>query len=396
MSASERHLRVYNRKQEPTETYFPQFTRLPLDLRLCIWEYALPKERFLQVRLIVEQRAKRVAPSESGQADDDYQVTLEGRKFISKFLHVCQEARRVALKFYRVRMPCRYQHGDTTKNGTLYFNPEDDIVKLSVSSRRKDYSPTIQFFKDLRSADPHGVGLQNLAMDVNGVNSLAGFQLDSMMPDARETLISMLSKLRKVYFLCLETTGRMFLGPLNGVRAITGFEMHRSRPVLGCVPAFQRIPMDPRPIERDLTRMFLGTYDPLHMLYTWKQLLKTYHVEASSDTEYSWMVSCSPKVPAAITDRASAEQWIAKEDAEWQAGLEEWDQRLGPGNVQREQPDDLCNAPQTAIGFWLFPIQALGELPSDEKPAEELERHFKPKRVADVSAYKPELGLMEI
>ena len=396
MSANEPHLEVYNPKPRVPETHFPQFTRLPLDVRLCIWDYALPKERFVRARLSVEKCAKREAPDDSGQASESYQVTLEGRKLISKFLHVCQEARAAALRFYRVRMPCRYEHVGNAKDGTFYFNPEHDILKLSVNGR-KDYSHTIQFFKNLQSADPKGVGLQNLAIDLDGVKRLASFQLGAMMPDARETLTSTLSKLRRVYLLCLETTGRMFLGPLNGVRAITGFEMHRSRPVLGSVPAFQRIAVDPRPVEKDLKRTFMGNRDPLKLMYAWKRLLKLYGIAERSDLEYSFMVSCSPKGPAAsITDRESAEQWIAQEDARWRSGVEEWDQRLRPGNVEREKPEDLCNAPQTAVGFWLFPIQALGQLPSDEKRAEDVEREFEPKRVADLSEYRPQLGLMEI
>lgn len=397
------YLRLYNTRVQPCGE-FHAFNRLPSEVRLYIWEMALPRERFLRIRLSPSSCSSQVSQSvvastdrkDSKKADGKYQVTVEGSKLVPKILHVCQEARYASLKFYRVQVPCHYESGDKSAKGVFYMNPEFDILKVHAGRNKDNF---IRFIKDLQVIDPSKKGLTNLALDNNDMNCIRSCELDEMDVTSRQSFIDTLSNLRQVFFLCLETTGRMFLGPLNGVMAIKGWEMHRSRPILGSVPSFRRLDRDPRSIEKDLARVFMGTFDPRQMFFSWKRLLQQCEIKQTTDIRYRFMVSCSPEGPhASIVDRQSAERAIEYEDEQWRKGLDMWEQTLG--KVDRETQAELEEAPQPAVGFWLFPLEALGSLPGEDQKVEdadaEAETIFKPKRVEDLSNYHPELGLFDL
>ena len=129
----------------------------------------------------------------------------------SKFLRVCREARYVALRFYRVhhqcfltgadakllrmhkvhRTPsCHYnanwelrsvrdpQMVDTITAGTLYINPEFDILNIACISpstyrpRRDDR--VFYFFHRLKRLDSHDIGITNVAGDSRCMIFIAG------------------------------------------------------------------------------------------------------------------------------------------------------------------------------------------------------------------------------
>lgn len=404
-SKRKQHLRIYNQRPKPDDVLFPQFPKLPNEVRQYVWDLAIPQERLLRVRLHPIEQPQKATETENAAADtsiapgslptDDthpYQIVAKGRKLVPKFLHICQEARVAALRFYRVRLPCLYSHGTATSEGTLYLNPEHDILGVDPGRREDNF---VRFVRTVQEGDAKGVGFENLAGDFNEIRSICRTKLDMLEAKDRQALAKSLSRLRRVYFAYFGDVGRMFLGPLNGVLGILGFEMHRSRPVLSSTPAFDRLTVDPRPIQKDLERVFLGTPDPLEMFYNWRSLLHECGVKERADVEYRYMVSTFPR-DRDITEKTSAEAWVDEEDSEWHRGLAVWEQRLAQGAVKHESQEELRNAPQTAVGFWLFPIDALGDVDSLEKPAAEVEELFRPKRVSNLAKFPPELGLSRL
>lgn len=275
----------------------------------------------------------------------------------------------------------------------LYFNPDRDILQLDPG---KNIPGFLTFLSDVRALDPRRTGVANLAM-----LSLAGLDL---IPALNETetaaLKESVSSLREVYFMSVERAGRMHSGPRNGIHYIRRYEMHRSRPIFSTAPAFERLKRDPRNI--DLKHVFLGTSDPRAKIFQWRAFLKKWNIELEEDSiQYRILISCSlgsSRNPERIIDRETACRWLIKEDEKWmdlQRRHEESIIRRG-GRVPIESPEDLDRAPQPAIGFWLFPIEAVGPLP-DEIP-DELSYHnqtgnLKAKRVVNMSKYWPELCL---
>lgn len=390
------HMQIYKPlrcSRQYNSASFRLFSQLPREIRFYIWELALgSRERFLKIKLSRQTRTKIVCqePSSLGsrnrvQLSKEYQVTLQGRKLIPKLRHVCKDAQDACSKIYRIEMPCLYEHHDQVADGTLYLNPELDILYVQANLEMS----FMRFAADVRDRDPKVTGIVNLAMDLNGVNSL-----DIYDELERQALTGILSKLKNVYFVCLESTGRMFLGPLNGVEAIRGWEMHRSRPIMGAVPSFRRVGRDPRPIADHLRRVFMGTCDPRQMFALWQKLLRKCGIEPRTNMECRFVVACGARN---IVDCTSAEDYLQLEDKTWLQGLNAWEQRLGSnGGVCYESAEQLEQAPQTAIGFWVFPIEAIGEMPPIESSMEAVKGLLRPKRVEDLTRYKPELALMDL
>lgn len=406
-STVDQHLQSYKPEQTRNDQPFHHFVRLPQELRLYIWEISLPCERLLGVRLVLndsQPRGDAVNAGEGSSACNEDKIIVSGRKVVPKLLNICKESRSAALKFYRVQLPCDYESNNTRGNsgkatgtGTFYFNPEFDIIKIRSSRRKRSF---VDFVLALRSHDSKNVGLLNLAMDINdlGCDALRDAPLDGLDPAPRDDFTQTLSALKQVFFMSIEGAGRMYLGPLHGIPGMNDWEMLRSMPIKGSVPRFQRIKSDPRKIEEDLKKVYLGTFEPRKMIVRWRKILKKYSVNTQPGVQYRFLLACEPRPKETeIIDQKSAAEYILHEDKTFQDGVERWEKRLKNKKIPRETPEFLQTVPKTAIGFWLFPIQALGGLPPENLSLEESEQHIsRSKSVVDMTDFRPELGLLDL
>jgi hypothetical protein len=339
--------------------------------------------------------------SDDAEADAEhshgYTLRVNGRRILSKLLHVDAEARKIAQDFYPIKLPCRYEDD---AEGTFYFNPELDILWL----RREYHSHkrTIPFLRDLVARDPKGVGLRHLAMGANDINVLDGIRLPRLSERDKHTLQQVISNLDNMYYLSLENAGRVNLGRFSGasIPLSDHFENRRAKPIMACVPSFTRLPVDPRPdIDRDLTRVFAGTFDPRRMIWRWEQLRRRWQIPVvEGRTKHHFLVSHARSHRGRVIDRESAQEWLQDEHRAWVGGQERFHRLVEREGltVPVESDEDLRSATRTAAGFWLFPIHALGELPSSDAEEAEAARLFRPKRVLDLREYRPQLCLADL
>lgn len=403
----------HNPKPQIDERSFHHFARLPQEIRLYIWELALPCERFIKLRLggpspsgSLPHQALAAAEAENGDERRD-RIIVYGRKIVPKLLHVCRESKSAALKFYRIRIPCGYisnSHGDERAepegSDMLYFNPEFDILKIRPSRRRESL---VDFLCLLRDRDPKGIGLLNLAIDANDFGSDAWRHLDlrKLNSDARSIFLSTLSCLRQVLFMSVEAAGRMYLGLLQGIPGMEDYEMRRSLPIEGSVARFERLQSDPRNIEPELDKVFVGIINPRTLYLRWKLLLRTFGVRSRPDVQHRLLLACEPRPQTTqIVDQQSAREYILKEDKDWKDGLERHRKRMPKMNIQDGTPEYLQTVPKTAIGFWMFPIEALGplpDLPSGEVGLADAQFETVSNRsIVDMRESRPELALLDL
>ncbi|KAI1195948.1 hypothetical protein F5X97DRAFT_227837 [Nemania serpens] len=407
---SGQHLQIINPVRRGTRS-FPLFPTLPVELRLDIWEVSLKRGRLINISLTPRK--------ENGAHDQDegpryethnalgnvvsgaqYQVTVQvqGPQLLSKLLRVSREARQAALRFYRVHLPCRLVVGDKEQSaGTLHLNPEFDIVGINPGSGDHDFA---HFAHDIRAYDSVGVGLLNLALDLNGVNCLTRIDISDLEPAAQTTFTQTLLNLRQVFFTSIESAGRAYLGMvLSGIHTNDRYEFHRSRPIMSLTPSFDRLARDPRRnMERDLSRVYVGTFDPRRMVCMWQELLHRWNIthQPNGTPVYRLMVSTTGDARSSdIVDRESAAEWLRHEDKRWHSSqLRHADliKRVGY-NLPLESPEELEQAPRPAIGFWLFPIEAIGPVPGPEALEDGNGFVWEAKRVVDMRQYWPELCL---
>lgn len=385
------HLQIYNPIPDTSQS-FPNFARLPQELRLYIWSLSLRHERFLHIELH--------PPSEG--SDLKYSILVKECKILSKLLRVNVESRQAAQSFYRVRLPCQYAGGPDGMqpvDGTFYFHPELDI--LWVSPRLlTGHEAFIPFLSDLRKNDPRKIGLQNLGMQESGIRRLEGIQTPRLSAEDHETLKSTLSGLRNMYYLSIQYEGRVHLGHFSGIQAIKDFEVHRSKPIMPLTPSFTRLPSDPRPdIERDLSKVYVGLHDPRCMVFQWRKLLQRWRVtQHKSQTKHHFFLSHRRPAREYVTSRETAEAWLETEHQSWLKGQERFRgviEKKGL-SVPIESEEELMSATKTAVGFWVFDVTALGKFPKVDEDYQWDAGYWKSQRVLDLREHRPQLCLAKI
>jgi hypothetical protein len=400
------HLQIYNPRHEALRTLspscFPQFGRLPPELRRAIWSFCLPGERFLRVQLESVLDADGNPIGERGNEIVEYfslgyTLRVNGRRILSKLLHVDAEARKVAQDSYPIKLPCVYDDGTP---GTFYFNPELDILWLkrgNLSKRR-----TIPFLRDLVASDPKGVGLRHLALGLNDIGLLKDISLAYLSENDKHTLQKVMSNLDDMYYLSIENAGRVHMGPYSGesIPISDHFENRRAKPIMACVPSFTRLHVDPRlDIDRDLIRVFAGIFDPRCMIWQWNRIRRQWQVPVEEGrTKHHFLVSHGGYFRAPVIDRESAQQWLQEEHREWLQGQEYFRSLVEAEGltVPIESDEDLQNVTRSAAGFWIFPIQAVGEPPPPDTEKAEAFELFQSKRVLDLREYRPQLCLADL
>ncbi|KAI1316786.1 hypothetical protein F5Y16DRAFT_420157 [Xylariaceae sp. FL0255] len=387
--SSEQHLQIINPRQEsqPSVSFSP-FTRLPPELRLEIWRFSIKHPRL--IRVFTTPRGDVKAP---GAREPPYLVEAVGARLHVDLLQVNQEARRAALSFYRVRLPCRFFTGGGEIRGTLLINPEHDILRVYL---RGGSSAFAKLLTELRAHDPSDVGIRSLALDSSAITTALDWEMRDLDSTSRAICTDTLAQLEQVFFTSIEKAGRVFLGPRGSSDILDGYEFHRSRPIMSTVASFDRVARDPRNnIAQDLSRVYGGTSDARAMLFEWQQFLEKWNIHHPPHvvSAYRFVVSTSPYYssnprrgrPANVSDRQSASDWLQQEEEFLFKGVK----------IPIESAGELERAPRPAIGFWLFPMEALGPVPSSQL-SDDSQVRWESKRIIDMGRHWPELCLTHL
>lgn len=391
----------------PSAHTFHPFSLLPKELRLQIWEDAIPQERMIRVSLkphtdrrydlaAAEPRYLQKNHLKRPISGERYRALVCGRQLNSKFLRVSGEARGAALGFYRVHIPVYMTGPSHTRRSTLYFNPEHDFLHIWADAPVKE--TLIDFLWDLRAYDPRDVGLLRLGVDLEGfcANDLQYVKKsDLVLVRQRTVLAETLSRLRDVWFINLQAAAASGTKPrsMGGHITSRGHFMN-SGPVLRDVPVFQRAGVDLRSgVEKELEQVYMGEVDPREILFRWRRLLRYWGVDyESAQVDYRLFVGNVPltfhkrqSTSLAETGKAMGHLTLHEEQDE---AAEHHIKGLG-SQCEIKHVDSNTEQP-AATGSWLFPLQAVGELGEGDRLAD---MNFLGRRVLDMSSYRPELVL---
>ncbi|KAM3148244.1 hypothetical protein ABEW05_011555 [Botrytis cinerea] len=133
------------------EPLFPQFRNLPPELRLHVWEYALPSGRTLRVKV---------------DAYDDTRASLQGDfSAIPSICHVNSESRSLALSIIRNGL------GPNTEESDFYWNPNTDTIYFPPSASWTSGTMEKFLFKENVPASYRNDGItpvvQHIALPLN-------------------------------------------------------------------------------------------------------------------------------------------------------------------------------------------------------------------------------------
>jgi hypothetical protein len=376
---------IFNSPITKEDKVFHVFPRLPKELRLLIWRHTLHRERIITLHLTdpdVEdcapdtERILRGTPvSKWCKHTGRYITTIEGHQVLSKCLRVCRESRAETLAFYRVQIPCRFVRkpknaGDLfsfitpekmfknnleglTAPGTFYFNPEWDFINITCFPDANALIPP--FLHNLRSRyDPRGIGLCNLLIkSPYNFHNIGGLEPEKLSQHFRESVEQTFRQLHEVIIHVSTVAGRLNLGMGFGISSDTWF--NRSLPISTNIPAFVRLPVDPRNISNDLAKLYMGCRDWRTNLDTHNRLLSRLGILPTEvTTQCKFMLSIDGFASLSeVRSREDAQLWL-KEDYEkfW---LKRYEQPACDLTVFDGQEYIMDVHP--AFGFWLFPLE---------------------------------------
>ncbi|KAK0730230.1 hypothetical protein B0H67DRAFT_561124 [Lasiosphaeris hirsuta] len=403
---------------------FSPFPLLPTELRLRIWDFSITKHRLLEIGVAAPDTELGPGGVASGLqlysttnalgkviSGRNYAATVQnGLHLHTKLLRVSRESREVALRFYRLHIPCYVRTSRSSplleeeprgQQTTLYLNPEFDFVHLRVHGLVEHTALDFgSFVHDLKAHDPRGVGLVNLALDTNGISflheslvgSYARVQAELAVP-CRASLVDTLSQLRNVVWMADSHYGRAIMGPLQDF-GDAGVRFNHSMPVKPATSAFDLWSRDPRPAAQvgpDLRYVLTAGRDPRQMHVQWTEVLQRWSIVPRHGpiTERVLFAHEPPPYEPPIYNVGTADGFLAEEEESWIQGQHHrqfW-VRKWAGRLPVESPEELERAARPAIGFWLFPVEALGGLEGDITGS---------KKIFDMTGYWPELALARL
>lgn len=350
------------------ESGFTLFSSLPHEIRQKIWRYSIRCQRIIQVHLEVNNGDLNPSDAISNGFTIRYNTVVTGYQAISKFFRVSSESRVAALRFYRVHLPCRFTAGarNVFRDGTthpnpkpciFHFNPEFDF--LEITSTMVGTVGSSQFlphflFKVKTTYDPRQVGVLNMAV---GLNDNRAYNCTLLPPTTAAPVLfnaytETITSLREVLFVCSESAGRQILGWQSDF--LTSKILYdRSLPVHTLASTFEeQLTRDPRRTAQDSRRSFAGTFDPRDNIISWRKMLGKWGIPPTH-IKYSFAISSDEERDESYQH---PDQFIRQME------------RLEKIETVRERCTD--EGPHTTLKpgtkFWLFPIEALGDVSRNE------------------------------
>ncbi|KAI9713533.1 MAG: hypothetical protein M1820_000915 [Bogoriella megaspora] len=403
------HLQSINASHHRGEAAtFSRFSMLPPELRLRIWRCSLERHRFIEVEVDLPQGSEEARPYSTTNtlnkliSGGKYNAIVQALQLNSKLLRVNSEARETALGFYRVHIPCHLNASkeratsprETTAGSTksiLYFNPEYDYIHLST--RGPAEHTFVDFLHDLKAYDPRDVGVLNLALEINSMNAgLNGLSSISEAP-AKASFVKCLSHLQEIIWVASSHMGRMIMapemGPIQDWQRI-GVRFNHSMPIQAITPSFDLLGHDPRQVGPELKYVVTGTSDPRQMRVYWQELLRRWDIRQTRPTRERVLFAYDPPpYEEQVCDTETMNRFLLTEQKRWLEAQEfkrSTTLKLA-GRIPVEGPEELARAVRPAVGFWLFPAEALGPLQGEL---------WHMKKMFDMTGWWPELALSNL
>jgi hypothetical protein len=377
------HLRIINPCIcSDANASFALFSILTTELRLSIWELAMQQQRLVELVLELpstsENHGKRPTSS-------NYIAITRNRRLHSKFLRVSRESRKVALRVYRVRIRCYMQTNTMLARSTLYISPENDILYVKGAKHPLEYT-FVAFLHDLRACDPRNVGVLHLALGSDVMGQLVHLQPPKSGPSPN-SFVHVLSNFHSIIWMV--ATVRQIMGFWSNHHT-AGVRFNHSMPIMSTNASFDLVPCDPRPIDAELRYVATVQYDPRKWSAVWRDFFSKWGVQRNHSVKERVLFAYHPGWwKPEIHDVATANRYLTREESIWMSNQQEKFSTVlrYEGRCPVETPDELARAVRPAIGFWLFPIEAL-------KGSEPCYIYCWP--VFDLRGCQPELGLAHV
>ncbi|KAM7183328.1 hypothetical protein V8F20_012655 [Naviculisporaceae sp. PSN 640] len=450
-----RQYRIFNDEVFPSRSpsrafdppSFDLFPRLPPELRLLVWKHCLPETAGRLVSLLVSRRVfvdPRFDPNDTRRwtpvrtPDDEiftrqnalgnivsgFPYALMGIQDCGQLCNALRRVNREARDVYlaKYRLPIEICTEDQDSRGytcyrytTLRLDPDNDVVELTRywgrgNSFRLNAGVFLYVLHDFVANDPRGQGIAHLAMgaDCNDVSQLAALHREGIRPIVRQSISQFFSHRLKSFYSVISRSSeaRNMLGSFSSPQG--PYHNNRSIPIgrnhnIQRTVEFALFPQDPRPIERDLPHMAVGT-DPKMNVYLWYHLLAKLGVPVDPvpPMQIRYLMGLQLRVweeykrphhmvltrEKFMGDLRDLDEGWGKSMATFGPHLPKWGEVFGSGEEYQKSLEELADV----AGVWVLDPETFGEIGYNlarEDPAGNVHwgNHppYKPKMVVDLS-----------
>ncbi|CCT67945.1 uncharacterized protein FFUJ_14844 [Fusarium fujikuroi IMI 58289] len=419
---------ILNPKFPNSNAIFHLFPKLPTELRKIIWEQSLTCERYIKVQLCtIDRSTGKICLG--GMTDSIRRLIQPCRPILhqapklSALFSTSVESRASAQGFYRVVLPCLYvtrspstmdsleiseqnaEHNPpkiassqappytyTTPSedqvlipGKFFLNPELDTLEI-------DGWPLLaNFASDVWNHDPRKVGLCHVAF----LRCYFFFSFRSRpLPDnarSEEEMRQVVARLRSVTFIHYVDVDKISHQCPTGHQCLLHYRC--SLPLAGATGNFSR-QQDPRLIGREVFKnIYFKTphsSDLGRQYRKWLELVEELGVTAPCVYKIAYTtIQSKPSIAYESDVVAHLKSESKRRKICCQTWEESWQE---PVWMHLEKATgQLRGAVETAIGFWTFPIESLGQFRPAQDRTERPVEHF-----YNLSAVQPELCLFEL
>ncbi|KAK1655896.1 hypothetical protein BDP81DRAFT_444545 [Colletotrichum phormii] len=429
------HLNLFNPDPVITKkSSFMLFPQFPVEIRLLIWKHALHRHRMIHIVLEKGGKQQRHDDDESNGLLNSlgrrvtgyhYKAIIDTRRpLLPDIMRVNREARDAVLSFYSTQLPCRFRPDkQSERTSVIHLNLDWDYLRVSYG---KAHNIFFDFIHDLHAHDPKGRGLQHLVIEepdyqTSVYNPSPPKRTFAEGPSLDAFRTTAVKDLKSLWFKCTP----------RGARALNVLDWRRVHVFNYGVPVFPSFTFfdapvpDPRVgIARDLKKIGVSLHDPREGPLGWRVLLRDAGLRPEDMTTRGQVRDLDVRImyasseEDAVRNREDAARVLHEEDFRWlelQWWFHGWDTPAaggrGGGNrpagcfstasglqakrPEFDGPEVLAAAPRPALGFWLFPVEAFGEIPGEEEE-EEASSWLKVKWIWDLSSHRPELALADL
>ncbi|KAF5594961.1 hypothetical protein FPCIR_4585 [Fusarium pseudocircinatum] len=327
---------------------FHLFSKLPLEMRLKIWENALSHYRHIKVIVsddwefsVWNCHHERVDFQVDDVEGQPYTVYVKKSAAYHPLLNTTSESRDVAKKFYRVQLPCRRLGPDGGILGTLFLCPELDTIHLETNILSLKHFE--KFADTIFAADKLNVGLVNLALNCELSHDEGEFAISD---SERLLFIEAIRRLEVLRFVGLapnKFTQLLLYG--SDLRVINESPHLMDKLVQSDEYDKGYFKYESGLYENELTAVHIGNYDPRGGYYSFCNLMQLLDIpEGVYTAKEQFMLTHNYDPHYVCINGRSGRYEIA------------YTQRL-----YRQYSQD-----PPAIGFWLFPLSAIGPFYLDD------------------------------
>ncbi|SPO01710.1 uncharacterized protein DNG_04383 [Cephalotrichum gorgonifer] len=303
-------------------------------------------------------------------------------------LRISREASSVFRSIYRVRVPLPVKGGDASDK-TLYISPENDTIWAVCDQLSGDTVALVAFLHDLVAYDPKGIGAVHLAIggaNLNDSNRLAELNPSDLCHPARKSITRLLSSSLQTFYAVISPSleGRCMLPIMS--RPHGQFHHNRSVPIFPRTQTYTFLERDPRSVDADLAHVAVNT-DPRRTVWLWERFKANFGITRHLQGRY--ILGIRPYQDPGIDGRAGLVRFLQKADEGWEKYTDMVGQPVWGERMSREEYEAQRTSLSQAAGFWVFPQEALGDIPSVNEMKYMDTGEWEPEMVKDLSKFRP-------